>query len=146
MSGAEASQQANRAQMDPRRLVVIAYLLLGVIVAVTLSHLLGPLFARFKIGGSQLIEGVGIGTAEVAAFTIAAGLVIIAWRREAVRSYSEQVATELMRVTWPTFDDTRVSTLGVIIASVLAGVILFLFDSLSYKIMIQWLPALLEKL
>ena len=39
MSGSEASQQANRAGMDPKRLVVIAYLVFGFIIILFLDHL-----------------------------------------------------------------------------------------------------------
>lgn len=40
MSATEASQQANRAEMDPRRLVVISYLVFGIVVVMFLSNVL----------------------------------------------------------------------------------------------------------
>ena len=52
------------------------------------------------------------------------------------------IATELMRVTWPSWEETRVSTFAVVIASVVAAVILFGIDTFSYKVMVDWLPAL----
>jgi preprotein translocase subunit SecE len=57
-----------------------------------------------------------------------------------------EVANELMRVTWPSWEETRVSTLAVVVASVIAAAVLFGIDSLSYKLMVDWLPALWGKL
>ena len=39
MSVTEASQQANRAEMDPRRLVVVSYLVFGLIMTLFLGRL-----------------------------------------------------------------------------------------------------------
>jgi preprotein translocase subunit SecE len=63
-----------------------------------------------------------------------------------VRRLSIEVATELMRVTWPSWAETRVSTVAVVVASGLAAVILFAIDTLAYKVMVDWLPALWGKL
>jgi preprotein translocase subunit SecE len=51
-----------------------------------------------------------------------------------------------MRVTWPSWEETKVSTIAVVVASLVAGVVLFCIDSLSYKLMVEWLPALWGKL
>jgi len=57
-----------------------------------------------------------------------------------------EVASELMKVTWPSWAETRVSTVAVVIASLAAALILFAIDSLAYKIMVTWLPALWGRL
>jgi len=49
-------------------------------------------------------------------------------------------------VTWPSWAETRVSTIAVVIASLSAAVILFGIDTLAYKIMVNWLPALWGRL
>ena len=38
------------------------------------------------------------------------------------------------------------STWAVVIASLVAGVLLFGIDTMAYKLMVQWLPALLGRL
>lgn len=142
MSTSEASQQANRAEMDPRRLVVISYLVFGVIIALFLSHVLQLILVRFNIGNAQLIEGVEIGVTDLAGVVLAVGLAAYAWTNATIKSLSLEVASELMRVTWPSWEETRVSTFAVVVASLVAAVILFGMDSLSYKLMVEWLPAL----
>jgi preprotein translocase subunit SecE len=142
MSATEASQQANRAEMDPRRLVVVSYLLFGLILTLFLGRMVELLFARIGVANSALIDGVSIMLADVLGFAITAGLAAYAWTNAKVKALSLEVATELMRVTWPSWEDVRVSTLAVVVASLVAAVILFGMDTLSYKLMVEWLPKL----
>lgn len=146
MSASEASQQANRAEMDPRRLVVISYLVFGIILALFFSHLLEMLFAQLNVANIQVVEGAGIRLVDVLGVVLAAGLGAYAWNQVRVRTLSLEVATELMRVTWPSWEETRVSTFAVVVASLLAAVLLFGMDTLSYKLIVEWLPELWGKL
>ena len=57
-----------------------------------------------------------------------------------------ETATELMRVTWPSWHETRVSTAAVVVASLIAAVVLFAIDSIAYKTMVDWLPFIWGKL
>ena len=146
MSGSEASQQANRAGMDPKRLVVIAYLVFGFIIILFLDNLFEQVLARFGVNNRILIEGPDwrVSTLASAALTIGAGF--YAWFNPKARTVSTEVATELMRVTWPTWEETRISTVAVVIASLVAALILFGIDSFSYKVMVDWLPSLWSRL
>ncbi len=146
MSASDASQQASRSEMDPRRLVVISYLVFGVILALFFGHLLEAGFASLNIGNAQLVEGAGIRLVDVLGAVLAGGLAIWAWTNARAKALSMEVATELMRVTWPSFEETRVSTVAVVVASLVAAVLLFGMDTLSYKFMVEWLPALWGKL
>ena len=147
MSASEASQQANRAEMDPTRLVVISYLVFGVILALFFGHVLASVLAQVNVHDLQLVEGSSESSlSNLLGVVLAAGLGVWAWRNARTRSLSMEVATELMRVTWPSFEETRVSTVAVVVASLVAAVLLFAMDTLSYKFMVEWLPALWGKL
>lgn len=146
MSATEASQQANRAEMDPRRLVVVSYLVFGLILTLFLGRMVELLLARIGVGNAALIDGVGIMVADVLGFAITAGLVGYAWTNAKVKALSLEVATELMRVTWPSWEDVRVSTMAVVVASLIASLLLFGMDTLSYKLMVEWLPKLWSSL
>jgi preprotein translocase subunit SecE len=63
-----------------------------------------------------------------------------------MRSLAMETASELMKVTWPSRAETWVSTWAVVIASLVAGILLFGIDTMAYKLMVQWLPALLGRL
>jgi preprotein translocase subunit SecE len=146
MSASEASQQANRAEMDPRRLVVISYLVFGVILALFFGHVLDAIFAQLGVKNVQLVEGTDVKLVYVLGLGLAAGLAAWAWTNTRVHTLSLEVATELMRVTWPSWEETRVSTIAVVVASLVAAVLLFGMDTLAYKMMVEWLPALWGKL
>jgi preprotein translocase subunit SecE len=142
MSATEASQQANRAEMDPRRLVVVSYLVFGLIITLFLGRLVELLLAQVSIGNTEILAGAGIKLADLIGFGLTAGLAAYAWTNPKVKGLSLEVATELMRVTWPSWEDVRVSTMAVVVASLVAAVILFGMDTLSYKLMVEWLPKL----
>lgn len=146
MSVTEASQQANRAEMDPRRLVVVSYLVFGLILTLFFGRLIEMLMAQVSVTNTEIISGTGIKLADLLGFAVTAGLAGYAWTNPKVKGLSMEVATELMRVTWPSWEDVRVSTIAVVVASLVAAVLLFGMDTLSYNLMVKWLPALWGKL
>lgn len=146
MSVTEASQQANRAEMDPRRLVVVSYLVFGLILTLFFGRLIEMLMAQVSVTNTEIISGTGIKLADLLGFALTAGLAGYAWTNPRVKGLSMEVATELMRVTWPSWEDVRVSTIAVVVASLVAAVLLFGMDTLSYNLMVKWLPAIWGKL
>lgn len=141
MSATEASQQANRAEMDPRRLVVVSYLVFGLILTLFLGRVTELLMGRVGLGNPEIISGTGIKLADVLGFVITVSLAAYAWTNPRVKQLSLEVATELMRVTWPSWEDVRISTIAVVVASLVAAILLFGMDTLSYNLMVKWLPA-----
>ena len=146
MSANDASQQANRSGMDPTRLVVISYLVFALILSVFLDHTIELGWARLGLRNPEVIDGLGWRVTTVIGVLLAFGGAVGAWFNPKTKTLSLDVANELMRVTWPSWEETRVSTLAVVVASVIAAAVLFGIDSLSYKLMVDWLPALWGKL
>ncbi len=142
----EASQQANRSGMDPKRLVVIFYLVAGLIFALFMEHVLGLIWAQFGLPDPEFIEGLQWRATTILGVLVAVATGVGCYLHPRIRQLSMEVATELMRVTWPSWAETRVSTIAVVIASLSAAVILFGIDTLAYKIMVNWLPALWGRL
>lgn len=141
MSVTEASQQANRAEMDPRRLVVISYLVFGLISTLFFARLVELLFGQIGLSDKEIISGTSIKLANAIGFVLTAGLAVYAWTNVRLKTLSMEVASELMRVTWPSWEDVRVSTIAVVMASLVAALLLFGMDTLSYELMVEWLPA-----
>jgi len=125
MASNDATTVANRSAMTPERLVVIFTLFLAIVLVLFLKHVLAPVWV---------------------AVALTAALLGGAWFSPKIRHLAFETASELMRVTWPSWEETKVSTVAVIVASVVAGVILFFIDTLSYKLMVEWLPMLWGKL
>ncbi|WP_338866873.1 preprotein translocase subunit SecE [Myxococcus stipitatus] len=145
-TASEASQQANRSAMDPKRLVVIFYLLAAIVLALFLERVFGMLWASFGWPDGVLIEGSDWKVSTVVGYVTAVGLALLGYFHPKTHVLSLEVASELMKVSWPTWPETRTSTMAVVVASVVAAVLLFCIDSVAYKLMVDWLPALWGKL
>ena len=145
-TASEASQQANRSAMDPKRLVVIFYLLAGIVLALFLERVFGLLWAKFGWGDPILIEGLDWKVSTLIGYLLAVAIGVGAYMHPRSHALSHDVAAELMKVTWPTWSETRASTLAVVVASLVAAVLLFFIDTIAYKLMVEWLPAVWGKL
>ncbi|MFY1825471.1 preprotein translocase subunit SecE [Myxococcus fulvus] len=145
-TASEASQQANRSAMDPKRLVVIFYLLAGIILALFLERLFGALWASFGWPDTVLIEGLDWKVSTLVGYLAAVGLAVAGYFHPKTHTLSMEVASELMKVSWPTWPETRTSTVAVVVASLVAAVLLFCIDTVAYNLMVEWLPALWGKL
>jgi preprotein translocase subunit SecE len=139
-SESEASQQANRTGMDPVRLVLGFYLVAGLVLALFLGHIISILWGRFGWPNQELIAGTAFDIPTVVGFVLAVAAVVFAWVNPAAKGRAMESASELLKVTWPSWGETRVSTVAVVIASLVAAVILFGIDTLSYQVMVDWLP------
>lgn len=139
MANNEASEQANRAGMDPRRLVVITYLLFFIVLGLFLSNVIAPIMAALNIADPRVFTE-DWSLSRILGFLLSGGAFIAAWLNPKLKGLSMDVANELMRVTWPSFEETRVSTMAVVIASIVASIVLFGIDSLAYQLMVDWLP------
>jgi preprotein translocase subunit SecE len=143
----EASEQANRAEIDPKRFVLISYLLLSLVLAFFFASILTQLFVALGIGPKQLIAGLELSTpAHLIGIALAVGTSAFCWTNPRIHGLSLEVATELKRVTWPSWEETRISTFAVVVASIVASVVLSTIDALSLRLMVDWLPMFWGKL
>jgi preprotein translocase subunit SecE len=143
VSQSEAAQQANRSGMDPRRLVVIFYLVAAFILSLFFEHLLSSFWPW---GNPEVIEGLGWTRTTILGVVLAIAIVVGSWFYPPSRQYLTEVSTELMKVTWPSWGETRVSTVAVVVASIISGALLFGIDTAAYRVMVVWLPRLWGKL
>jgi len=144
MSATEASEKANRAKMDPKRLLAIVFLVLGAVLAVFLGRIFELFWARMGWSNPPLFAGLGWSATSLMGFVLAAGAVAWAYFAKEPRAYAEEAAGELMRVVWPSWAEVRVSTMAVVITAFVAAFFFFLVDTLSYEVMVEWLPRLWE--
>lgn len=143
----EASEQANRAEIDPKRFVVISYLLLGLVLAFFFANLLTRIFVEVGITQRQLISGIEMSSPPyILGFVLAIAVGFYCWTNPRIHQLSVEVATELKRVSWPSWEETRISTVAVVFASLVASLVLAAIDSLSLRLMVDWLPVVWEAL
>jgi preprotein translocase subunit SecE len=117
--------------MSTQRMLLLAYIVLGVLVGLTLEQLLGGVFSSVTALGffnHSLFgfEGWSYGT--LVSYALAGGLALFCWRDPRVKGPATQVVEEMARVSWPTMAETRAATLAVILATLICAAMLGVFD------------------
>lgn len=110
-----------------QRYVVFAYLAMGFLVFMTLDRMLGALFYAVEIPNPGVI-GSGFTLVSLIGLVVAAGLGVFAYRHPRASEFSNEVVTELRKVSWPSRKETQSQTIVVIITTVIIALILGLFD------------------
>ncbi len=113
--------------IDPRRMVIIFFVLAALAVGVFLEKILGLVFTYAR-WNDPAVFGEDWTLTTVLGFAIAAVAAVVAWRTPRTQTVSLEIAGELKKVTWPTLRETRAATVAVVVATFVAAVILGVFD------------------
>jgi len=140
----EAASSGVGTKFEPRRMVGIAFVVFGLVVAMFLGRVLSQVLAALRWNDPQLFGIEELTVSSVVGFAIAAGAAVACYFNPRIYAGSLDIATELKKVTWPSLGETRVSTIAVIIASIVSALVLFFFDLVSSKVMTEWVPAFLS--
>ena len=115
------------AGIDPKRMVVIFYVLAALAVGVFAEKVLELVFSYVR-WNDPAVFGEDWRLTTVLGFAVAAAAAVVVWRTPKTQTVSLEIASELKKVTWPTLRETRAATVAVVIATFVAAVILGLFD------------------
>jgi preprotein translocase subunit SecE len=112
---------------DPKRLVLIFFVVAAIALGVFLERLVGFTFAGLRVADPAILGDdwtlstiIGYGVALVAA--------VVTWKSSRIQHLGLEVASELKKVTWPSMRETRAATVAVVVATFIAAVILGTFD------------------
>lgn len=116
--------------MNLQRFVNIAYVLVGLVSWVISARLFGFIMDLISRDLDKPLIGTDFARSDLVGLLvgIAAGVALKLNRN--VNTWALEVANELKKVTWPTWDETKLSTVVVIITSIIVAIILGLFDAL----------------
>jgi len=119
-------------------MVTIAYVVFALLAGFFLEHVLSSGFSLFSTTQplTTTLFSVPLGPGEpkevswatIIGLAISAGGFLYAYRHVAARTFSEEIAAELRKVTWPSLEETRAATIAVIVASLIAAALLGMFD------------------
>jgi len=109
--------------------VRIGFVVAGILVWAVAASLFGTLFQWIAPNWDKMLLGAQftVSTAIGALFGIGTGIAL--WLNPAVLRLGVEIANELRNVTWPTWQETRVSTIVVLVTTVVVAAILGLFDA-----------------
>ena len=113
--------------MDPRRMVVIFFVLAAIAVGVFVEKILGLVFTYAR-WNDPAVFGEDWTLTTVLGFALAVVAAVVAWRTPRTQTVALEIAGELKKVTWPTLRETRAATVAVVAATFAAAVILGVFD------------------
>jgi preprotein translocase subunit SecE len=115
--------------MTNTRLVLFGYIALALAAGFFLEHVLLAAFGAFAPTQPLTRPLAGDWTwSTIIGLALAAGTAIYLWMSRKTHEVSLEIAAELRKTSWPSWAETRAATVAVIVASIIAAVLLGLFD------------------
>ncbi len=115
--------------MGVARYVNMAFVGAGLVLWVVLSSFYGWAMGLVSAAINRPLIGVNFRLADLLGLVTAIAITLYLRRHERVSTFSMEVGNELSKVTWPTWQETRLSTIVVIVVTIVIAAILGLFDS-----------------
>ncbi len=125
--------------MKTQRIVQIGFVVAALLVGIFLEHVLTALFGLATVTqplttprfGTDATGSSSVWTyTSVIALLAAFGAALYAYSRQDAKAVSGEIVEELRKVSWPNMAETRAATIAVIVASVIAALLLGMFDVL----------------
>ncbi len=110
--------------------VRISFVIAGLLVWITLAALFGALFQLINPNWDRLLLGARFTVSDLLGLIGGAAVAVTLILHERVNRLGLEVANELRNVTWPTWPETRISTIVVVATTIVVSLILGLFDAL----------------
>lgn len=110
-----------------KRLVNLFFAASTLITYVVLSKLFASVLVTAGMRNTHIL-GKGFTMSNLLGAALAVALLFWAWRHARVRPMVQEVGDELVKVTWPDWDETRGQSKVVIIVTLIISAILWVFD------------------
>jgi len=124
--------------MNLQRFVNIAYVLVGLLVWVISARFLGWFFDLVWANFDRPLIGTEFSRTDLMGLVVGGAAGVALKMNESVNTWALEVANELRKVTWPTWAETKLSTVVVIVTSIVVSAILGLFDAV-WGVLTTWL-------
>ena len=114
--------------MSVARYVNLSFVAVGLLAYLVLSELFSFVLEMFGTGANMALIGVNFRLGDLLGMAVAVGMALYMKRSEKISTYAMEVGNELSKVTWPTWKETKLSTIVVIIVTLIIAMILGLLD------------------
>jgi preprotein translocase subunit SecE len=119
--------------MTNRKVLWVSFIVLGFISWFIANKLLVNAMILMKLTNALVAGFVPI--SQVLALVLSAIMIYYLIKNEQVYAFSNDVVTELKKVTWPSRKETTAATIVVIITVIIFSIILGLFDFIWVKLL-----------
>lgn len=113
--------------MSKQRYVMLAFILGAILVGMTLQSAAVSAFAQFMWPDNRILFGL-LNTSTAIALAGGAATFTALIRTPRALQFTGEVVTELMRVTWPTRDETVRASTTVIVTTLFTAALLAVYD------------------
>lgn len=114
--------------MSVARYVNLSFVVIGLTLYIILGELVGAVLKMFSASANFQVLGANFRLSHLIAMVASIGIAIALRRNERVHTYAMEVGSELSKVTWPTWKDTKRATIVVMITTLIIAAILGLLD------------------
>lgn len=114
--------------MQYSRYINLGFALAGLVFWVVLGKTAAAVMRSIPVNDSAILGIEQFTMSQAIGLLLSVGLMVYLYTREDVKVWSGEVAVELSKVTWPSWDETRRNTLIVIIFSVVLATVLASLD------------------
>jgi preprotein translocase subunit SecE len=116
--------------MNLQRFVNIAYVLAGLLTWVISATIFGGILDLISRDFDKPLIGTDFLRSDLLGLVAGLAVGIALKLNRNVNTWGLEVANELKKVTWPSWEETKLSTVVVIITSIIVALILGMFDAL----------------
>jgi preprotein translocase subunit SecE len=108
--------------------VRLSFVVVGILAWAVVSGLLATVLAWISPNLNRPLLGPQFAVSDLLGAMAGLTVAIVLWFNVTVNKLGGEVANELRNVTWPTWPETRVSTIVVVVTTIVVALILGLFD------------------
>jgi len=116
--------------MGVTRYVNMSFVVIGLVSYIIFGEFIAWGLDFFGAGVNSALIGVNFRMADLLSLVVSLALVIYLRRDDRIYTYAMEVGNELSKVTWPTWKETKLSTVVVVIVTLIISIILAGFDYL----------------
>ena len=116
--------------MSVARYVNLSFVAIGLLAYLILAEIFTAITEIFGTGANMAIIGHNFRLADLLAMTSAVTIAVLLKRSDKVTTYAMEVGNELSKVTWPTWNETKLATIVVIVTTLIIALILGVLDLL----------------
>lgn len=123
--------------MSVARYVNMSFVAIGLLLYVIAGEFFAATIGWFGSSANVALLGPKFRVAHLLALLVAVGVGIWLRRNEKVHTYAMEVGSELSRVSWPTWKETKKATFVVLVTTLIIASILGLLD-LLWSALSKW--------